>query len=274
MEQLNPSDSFIGKVLRVMLAALALGLAGLFLLLSQTALGGVWSRLLDSVFGASTGQMTWFITRASGIVAYLLLWLSTAWGLAVSSKMFDKFVPRAFTYDAHEYLSLLAFVFTVVHVVILLGDTFMPFNVAQLFVPFVSDYRPVWVGVGIIATYLSVLVTVTFYMRKWIGQRAFRMIHYFSFIGFYGVLLHSWFAGTDTGLTATRILYLVTGLSVIFMTVYWLVLRRLNSSSTRAPAEADTLRPLAPRNSAAYFERNGTIYPAPRADKSKNPFLK
>jgi predicted ferric reductase len=274
MNEFDSSDEIIGKVLRVMLLILALGLVGLMLILSQTPVGAVWSRLFDAIFGASTGQMTWFITRASGIIAYLLLWLSTVWGLAVSSKMFDKLVPRAFTYDAHEYLSLLAFAFTFVHVAILLADHFMPFNVAQLFVPFISDYRPFWVGVGIIATYLSLLVTVTFYLRRMIGQRAFRVIHYLSFAGFLGVLVHSWFSGTDTGLVATRIMYLVTGLSVIFMTVYWLMIQRMNKTKSAAPKPTPVLPPLANPARAAYVQRNSTIHPIPRNDKRENPFFK
>lgn len=273
MNELNLSDGMIGKILRVMLVTLALGLVGLLLILSQTPLGAAWNRLFDSLFGASTGQMTWFITRASGILAYLLLWLSTVWGLAVSSKIFDKLVPRAFTYDAHEYLSLLAFVFTTVHVVILLGDTFMPFNIPQLLVPFISDYRPFWVGIGIIGTYLSILVTVTFYMRKLIGQRMFRLIHYLSFAGFFGVLIHSWFSGTDTGLLPTRIMYVFTGLSVIFMTVYWLVLLRLNKKDESVPLQTPTLSPRAPQSNVTYVQRNAIVYPMPRADKRENPFL-
>lgn len=231
MNEWNTSDTMLKKILRGLLLALAIAVAGLIFLLLQTALGGASSRMLDAVFGASTGHMTWFITRSSGLIAYLLLWLSTVWGLAVSSKMFDKLVPRAFTYDAHEYLSLLALVFTAIHVFILLGEAYMPFNVPQLFVPFLSDYRPAWVGIGIVGTYLTILVTVTFYVRKWLGIRTFRVIHYLSFAAFLGVLLHSWFAGTDTGLTATRIMYWFTGLSVVFMTVYWLALRRLEKRS-------------------------------------------
>lgn len=273
MNDLTSSDAMLGKILRVMLGALALGLVGLILILLQTPPGALWNRMFDSLFGASTGHMTWFITRSSGILAYLLLWLSTVWGLAVSSKMFDRFVPRAFTYDAHEYISLLALGFTVVHVFILLGETYMPFNIPQLFVPFISDYRPFWIGVGIIGTYLTVLVTATFYIRKWIGTRAFRVIHYLSFAGFFGVLLHSWFSGTDTGLVATRILYWFTGLAVIFMTVYWLVIMRLTKAAP-GQSEPPVLQPLTNQAGMTYVQRSSTIHPVSRTDQRENPFLK
>lgn len=224
MEELNRSDDTLARLARALLGLLAIALAGLLVILSQTPLGAVWARLLDAAFGVTSTHMWWYITRASGIIAYLLLWLSTVWGLAVSSKMFDRLIPRAFTYDAHEYLSLLAIVFTVVHVVVLMFDSFTPFTLAQLFVPFTSSYRPFWVGVGIIGTYLTVLVTVTFYIRKGIGQRAFRVIHYLSFAAYLAVTVHSWFAGTDTTLTAAQVMYGATFLVVVFLTVYWVVM--------------------------------------------------
>ena len=65
---------------------------------------------LDSVEG------TWYLIRAAGLVAYLLLWLSTVWGLAVASKIFDPVLHRAFTFNTHEWLSLLAIGFTALHV--------------------------------------------------------------------------------------------------------------------------------------------------------------
>ncbi|HZQ08191.1 MAG TPA: hypothetical protein VFD70_16525, partial [Anaerolineae bacterium] len=103
MNELSSSEQQLYKtIVRVMLGAFALCLVALILLLWQTPLGNVWNRLLDALFGVSSTHMYWYITRASGIVAYLLLWLSTVWGLAVSSKMFDRLLPRAFTYDAHE----------------------------------------------------------------------------------------------------------------------------------------------------------------------------
>ncbi|HZQ08155.1 MAG TPA: hypothetical protein VFD70_16345 [Anaerolineae bacterium] len=231
MNELDLSEQqFLKTIVRVMLGAFALCLVALIVLLWQTPLGGVWNHLLDALFGISSTHMYWYITRASGIVAYLLLWLSTVWGLAVSSKMFDRLLPRAFTYDAHEFLSLLAILFTIMHVVVLMFDSFMPFSFTQLWIPFVSDYRPFWIGIGIIGTYLTLLVTITFYIRKWIGIRSFRVIHYLSFAAYIGVTIHSWFSGTDTPLAASELMYLGTALVIVFMTVYWLVLVRLDKN--------------------------------------------
>lgn len=254
MEQLDQTDRVLKNAVRIMLYLLIAGIVVLMAILLQSPLGAIWERLFDALFGLSSGQATWFITRASGIVAYLLLWLSTVWGLGVSSKFFDRVVPRAFTYDAHEYISLLAIGMTFIHVVILLWDTFAPFNLAQLLLPFISDYRPMWVGIGIIGTYLTLLVTITFYIRKWIGISAFRAIHWLSFLAFFGVLVHSWFSGTDTNFALTRWMYLGTTLVVVLMTALWLLTRKTaptfrNASpvpSGFAPASVQAQKPTLP----------------------------
>ena len=175
------------------------------------------------LFEINSVQMWWYITRASGLVAYLLLWLSTAWGLAVSSKIFDPHLLRNYTYDFHEFLSLLAVGFLLVHISVLTLDRYLPFSVAQVLVPFIDSYRPLWVGIGVIAFYLTLLVTVTFYLRRSIGVRTFRLIHGLSLVAYLGATLHSIYSGTDSPLLSTQLLYKGSLLSIVFLSAYWLV---------------------------------------------------
>ena len=186
---------------------------------------------ISSLLKLNTAEGVWYLIRAAGLVAYLLLWLSTVWGLAVASKVFDRALPRAFTFDAHEWLSLLAIGFTVLHVGALLFDTYLPFSVVQILIPFSSSFNPLWVGVGVIAMYLTLLVTVTFYLRRRIGQKAFRAVHLLSFIGYAGVTLHSLFAGTDSALLSTKLIYAGTALVVVVLTIYWYRVKHLNTST-------------------------------------------
>jgi sulfoxide reductase heme-binding subunit YedZ len=178
------------------------------------------SKALNKLFATDTVQVMWYVTRAAGLTAYLLLWLSTVWGVAVTSKIFDPVLHRMFTYDFHQFLSLLAIGFVILHIVVLLADQYLPFSVAQVLVPFIAPYRPVWVGVGIIGLYLTLLVTITFYIRRFIGQRAFRVIHYLSFLAFLATAAHGLLAGTDSALPATRVMYFATTLVVVFLTAY------------------------------------------------------
>jgi len=184
--------------------------------------------LISQLFSGNSLQFWWYLTRAAGLMGYFLLWLSTAWGLVVSSKILDSVLERTFTYDFHEWLSLLGLGFIAVHVVVLMADKYLPYSIWQVLIPFLSPYRPVWVGIGVIAFYLSLLVTVTFYLRKRIGMGAFRKIHYLSLVGYVGATLHGLYAGTDSALPMAAALYKGTALITLFLIVYWLVMLQLH----------------------------------------------
>ena len=113
-------------------------------------------------------------------------------------------------------------------------DRYLPFSVWQVLIPFIGTYRPLWVGLGVIGLYIFLLVTVTFYLRQSIGTKAFRSIHLLSLAGYLGATLHGLFAGTDSALPAARLIYFGTFSVIMFLTVYWLVMR----SAVVRPVEA------------------------------------
>ena len=203
-------------------------------LAAQLGFGVSPLQLITNFLALDSVHIWWYITRASGLMAYLLVWLSTLWGFAISSKIFDGFLERTFTYDFHEHLSLLSLGFVVLHVVVLLLDHVQPMSLVEVLIPFVSNYRPFWTGIGIIAFYLSILVTVTFYIRSWISMKTFRAIHYASILAYIGALFHGLYAGTDSALSWTQIMYWGTCLSTIFFGVYWLVILRSRKQETHA----------------------------------------
>lgn len=197
--------------------------------------------LLSQALSLDNSQVFWFIARSAGLVAYLLFWLSTVWGLAVSSKIFDRLLNRPFTFDTHGYLSLLALGFIFIHVVVLLWDSYAPFSIVQLLVPFTSTYRPLAVGLGIISLYLTILVTVSFYLRKRIGYKTSRMLHYLSFIAYIGATVHGILAGADTPLFATQMIYEETAFVVLLLTGYWV--RQLVQNKRKGSRVAKALVP-------------------------------
>lgn len=202
--------------------------------------------LINSLFALGSVQAMWYVTRAAGLTAYILLWLSSAWGLAVSSKVFDIVLHRSFTYDFHQFISLLAVGFILLHVIVLMADRYLPFSVAQILIPFIDPYRPLWVGMGVIAFYLVLLVTVTFYLRSRIGMKTFRAIHVLSLVGYLGGLVHGFFAGTDSSLTATQWMYALSFLTIVFLTSFWLLVgrkRKALPASRPQAAAAPTARP-------------------------------
>lgn len=180
---------------------------------------------IRSLFNTNSIQLWWYVTRAAGLTGYFLLWLSMIWGLAIPSKIVQSLLDGTYTYDFHEYISLIGLGFVAIHVIVLMFDKYLPFNLIQILVPFTDTYRPFWVGLGIISLYIMLLVTITFYLRQVIGSKAFRAFHVLSLVGYLGATLHGLFAGTDSALPITNVLYFGTFLITFFMTIYWLVMR-------------------------------------------------
>lgn len=217
-------------------------IAGTIGLYVASPLGTAMRNVLAELFAFNTENVTWFITRSAGIIAYLLLWLSTAWGLAIPSKILDKFMHGSYTFEFHQFISLLSLGFLGLHIFVLTADKYLPYNLAQILVPFMSPYRPLWVGIGVIALYLIGLVTITFYMRSRIGMKTFRYIHYSSLLGYIAALGHSLFAGTDSVLPIAQFMYASTFLVIVFLTVYWLFMVWQGKQPARTTSPAKTSR--------------------------------
>ena len=239
MSDSNTPDFYLRTAAVVLIGMLAFVIFALAVVVMNSPLQGFIMRAANGLLGVGSVQTFWYVTRAAGLVAYLLLWLSTAWGLAVSSKIFDALFHRAFTYDMHQFISLLAIGFTILHVIVLVADQYLPFSLVEILVPFVAPYRPVWGGVGIIGLYLTLLVSITFYIRRWIGQKTFRVIHLASFLAYVSVTLHGLMAGTDSPLWTVQLMYAGSALAIVFLTAYWLfmmVANRLAPSSSSKSA--------------------------------------
>jgi len=222
--------------------ALLAGLVFAGMLLIQTPLGSTLGDFLTRLFAADSVQAMWYITRAAGFTSYLLIWLSMVWGLAVSSKILDNLLHRSFTYDFHQFLSLLGIGFIALHMLVLLFDQYLPYTLSQILVPFLSPYRPVWVGVGVIGFWLVLLVTVTFYLRGRIGMKAFRAIHVLSLLSYLGVTLHGFLSGTDSSLPTVIGMYAGSFLVVVFLTAYWLLTLGAKRRVKAAPAAVSARR--------------------------------
>lgn len=168
-------------------------------------------------------SVEWMLIRGSGFVAFGLLAVTTIWGLVLSLGLFPQFTTRI-TFG-HESLSIGALLATVVHMVALGTHDYIDFDLAALLVPGASSWGPLAVASGIVAFYGMILVTVSFYVRKHIGQRYWRLLHFTSFGVFAGATAHGIGAGTDSGhplvfafyLTAAGIVVGLTALRVVMI---------------------------------------------------------
>ena len=204
-----------------LLAAVIAGTLG-----ATVALPALVPGLAQSLLG-SEPKAYWYLSRGSAWVAFGLLWLSTMSGLLITTKLSRLWPGGPLAFDVHEHTSLLSFGFTLFHALILLGDRYINYTPVQLLLPFASaNYRPEWVGVGQLGFYLLGLVTFTFYIRRFITHKAWRLIHFLSFALFGMVVAHGLMSGTDSPSLWAQGVYWLAGASVLFLTFYRVLNRK------------------------------------------------
>src|SRR5688500_5197439 len=143
-----PSGISLATLFIVLFAAIVGALAAVFVLPR-------WLPGLSASLVGPEPKAYWFLARSSALVAFALLWLSMALGVAITSKAARIWPGGPTIFDVHQFTSLLALSFGLFHGLILLGDSYLDYTLAQILVPFGSvSFRPLWVGLGQIALYL------------------------------------------------------------------------------------------------------------------------
>jgi predicted ferric reductase len=140
----------------------------------------------------------WYITRATGLVALVLLTASMALGLLASVRYASRGWPRFVTAGLHRNASVLACAFTCVHIITTLADSFVPIRLQDVVIPFISAYRPVWLGLGAIAFDLMLALTVTSLIRTRLSYRIWRLVHWAAYLCWPIAVLHGLGTSSDT----------------------------------------------------------------------------
>ena len=170
--------------------------------------------------GNDLGQIPWFVSRASGLVAFLLLTGSVLFGLLMSTRASDGVLPRPAVFAVHQFTSVLTLSLLALHAASLLFDGFLHFTPLSLLVPFVGPYRPLWVGLGVAGAWSTAIVTGSFWARRRLGQRSWRRLHYLSFFAWTASLVHGFAAGTDTQLAPVLWMYVLCAGAVASLVAY------------------------------------------------------
>ena len=166
----------------------------------------------------------WYLSRGSAFAALGLLWLSMMLGLLITNRVSKYWPGAAAAFAIHEYVSLLGLAFATFHALILMGDRYIHYTLAQIIMPFGSvNYHPFWVGIGQIGFYVWAIVTFTFYIRQMIGPKTWRAIHYLSFLMFVMAIFHGATSGSDTSTAWAQTVYWLLGGSFLFLTLLRMV---------------------------------------------------
>ena len=126
-------------------------------------------------------QILWFATRGAGVVSLLLFTAVACLGILTVVRWQSPSWPRFLSRELHRNLALLSVAFLAVHIVTAVADPFTSLGITAALVPFASSYRPVWVGLGVIALDLLLAIVVTSLVRNAMGQRAWRTVHWLAY---------------------------------------------------------------------------------------------
>jgi len=197
-------------------------------------------------------QVWWYVARSSGIIAWALLSLGVCWGLWLSTKVASARIrsavraPRrrtrptpAWVLALHRHLGGLAVIFTAIHIVGLVADSYVHFGWAEILVPMASEWEPGAVAFGIVGFYLLVAIEATSLAMKYLPRSVWRWIHRSSFVLYATATYHGIAAGTDAGNQWFRAAAWASVIAVVALTLrLLLVLRSVErlDSATEVPA--------------------------------------
>jgi sulfoxide reductase heme-binding subunit YedZ len=186
---------------------------------------------------SASDNVVWYLTRTAAISSYIVLAILVALGLV------QGYARRAgerlwwMVEEAHKWLGTLFAALTALHILSLLADPYISFSWLNLVLPLDEPYRPLAVGLGVVALWSMVLVLGTSWLRRHLPHYFWRAFHYFSFVTFVLVTVHGVLAGTDTSETWMFGVYLVAGAVVALLTLLRLF-PRLFSENAPAPSRA------------------------------------
>lgn len=164
----------------------------------------------------------WYLTRATGTTALILLTLSVVLGVIDVERYTTTRMPRFLIDGMHRTVSLLAVVFLVVHIVTAALDSFASIPLTDAIVPFIGTYRPFWLGLGAASFDLVLAVVITSLARRRLGYRTWRFTHWLAYASWPIALLHGLGTGSDiksTWMIAISVVCLVAVLLAVCIRV-------------------------------------------------------
>jgi sulfoxide reductase heme-binding subunit YedZ len=164
----------------------------------------------------------WYLTRGTGVVALLLLTAGVLLGVLTSTRWAAPRWPRFVVSGLHRNVTLLAVAFVVVHVVTTILDGYAPIGLRDAVLPFVSRYRPVWLGLGAVAFDLLLALIATSMLRARLGLRTWKLVHWLAYASLPVALLHAFGSGSDARAGWFGLLALGSA-TVVVLAVLWRV---------------------------------------------------
>jgi sulfoxide reductase heme-binding subunit YedZ len=194
------------------------------------------------VMGALISNETlWYTARGTGFVAVIMLTISVTLGILTSMHWSAPRWPRFVTATLHKNISLLAVIFLATHVLSTIFDSVSPVRLLNAIVPFTGTYRPLGIGLGVVAVDLLVALIVTSLLRKHMSYRTWRAVHWGAYACWPFAMLHGLDSGTDAATPWARVVY-VTCAAAFVGALAWRVSATIASPSRPSPRTPVTAR--------------------------------
>ncbi len=177
-------------------------------------------RQLGTAWVDNRAILPWVFERLFAFLAYIAMAGSVVYGLLLSTKILDVIAHRPITFALHQDLASIGLGLAGVHGMLLGLDKTVPFSLAQIAVPGLAPYAPLAVAAGQVGFYLMAVVVGSFYLRRRIGQKTWRALHYLTFLAFVGATVHGIAAGTDSSAPGAWWLYVGSTTLVVFLLTY------------------------------------------------------
>ncbi|HET9897310.1 MAG TPA: ferric reductase-like transmembrane domain-containing protein [Streptosporangiaceae bacterium] len=213
-------------------------------------------------------HVLWYLTRATGLVALILLTGTISLGVLGTARAASERWPRVVTAALHRNLALTCTAFIVVHVITTVLDSFVSIGLIAAFIPFTADYRPIWLSLGAISFDLLLAVLITSLLRDRLSHRAWRAVHWLVYASWPVALWHGLGTGTDTKLGWVLAINFGSVLAVV-MAVWW----RLSLTRNRTVRAAGLVALAAAAVMTAVFVLAGPLRPGWPARAGTPPAL-
>jgi DMSO/TMAO reductase YedYZ heme-binding membrane subunit len=182
--------------------------------------GGTAAQAVADWLTGEQDRLAWYAVRLLGILSWAALTGSVLYGLLLSTGILDAIAHRTVSFALHQELAAIGLGLALVHAALLTLDSSVPFTLTELLIPFAAPYRPVWVGLGQLGLYLTAVIVVSFSIRRRIGQRTWRRLHYVTFLIALATTLHGLMAGSDPGAPFAWPMYGGATLALLALTAY------------------------------------------------------
>lgn len=182
----------------------------------------------------------WYLSRASGMVAWIVLGITCLWGILLITRMLKPADRPAWLLDLHRYLGVLSIVTTGAHMATLVGDNWEHYGWSELFVPFteLKYSNTAAIAWGVFAFYLMVVIQLSSWIMKWLPRTLWHAIHLLSYVLFVMVTIHGFKAGSDS----TNVVFFTIAVGVIAILLFALVARILQGRAKTAQRAAANAR--------------------------------